>query len=172
MKVQSVTQTNTFKARKMPAELSINIGKLRMNMYSDSFIKKDEIKKQIFRIRSLDINGEAKFKDGRFLAKKDKNENWIPYGENTSMIEFGRVKIISDSDGNIIFSRKPFFSRWSSVLKKAGEYIQTALDNYGNDKIVVKNLCKEEQLTYKGKAQLTKEYENIMNLFERLNPYK
>ena len=172
MKIQSVSNDNTFKAKTIPTALRRDIACLRTRMDADAVILQTQERKQVVRIRSLDINGEAKFKDGRFLARKDKNKKFVPYGADTAMIEFGKVKFITDSNGNIIFHKKPFFVTWKNIFEKAALYIKTALDNYKDNQIVVKQVNKQESLTPEGKKQLEKEYQKVMDVFNKLNPFK
>ena len=172
MKIQSISNQNTFQAKSLPAKLQKNINRLKLRMDADAVILQSKEMKQTVRVRGLDIDGEAKFKDGRFLAKRDKHKNLVPYGEDTVMIEFGKVKFVADSNGNIIFHRKPFFTGWKGIFEKADEYVQTALDNYKNADRVVKQMNKQEALTDEGKKQLKKEYQKVMDIFNKLNPFK
>ena len=172
MKVQSISNDNTFKAKCLPKDLQGNISLLKKRIDADAVVLQTKDSRQIIRIRSLDVDGEAKIKDGRFLARRDKHKNLVPYGSDTIMIEFGKVKIISDSNGNIIFHKKPLFTKWAEVFEKAGQYVQSALENYKNPQRVIKHEHKQENLTDEGKNKLQEEYKRIMHIFNKINPFK
>ena len=170
MQVQKIQSTN-FQSKKkfLPQDLSISMRLLKNNMRKETIVIKSNDIERTINVRSLNINGgEAVFKDGRFLATRDKNNNLVPCGSNTSMLEIGKVRILSKDNGEVIDRRKPFFKRWKSVLKDAKHYIETALINYDDINIVQKQLNKNDTLTKSGKINA----EKVMKLFDSLNPFK
>ena len=137
-------------------------------MESDTVILKSKDFNQAINTRGLSINnGEATFKDGKFLAKRNKQKELVPYGNDTAMIEFGNVRIISNGNGEIIEHKKPFLKKWSEIIEEADKYIKYALDNYNNETVVQKLTQKKESLNENGKKQAQK----IMEIFDSLNPF-
>ena len=169
MKIQKIESTNVnFEKRYIPLNLSRNMMTLKNRMEQDTLILTGEDFKRVISVRSLVINGgDAVFKDGKFLARRNSKKQLVPYGQDTAMIEFDGVRIISDSNGVILDHKKPFFKSWDKIFEKANEYVRTALDNYNNAQIVEKQQEKKETLTKNG---LNKAKE-VLNIFESLNPF-
>ena len=159
--------STSFQAKCIPQSMRKNIEQLMQRIDSEAVITPigNGLNRET-RVSTLDIGNKAKFKDGRFLAKKDKDNNWIPYGDGTSMIEFGKVKILSDSDGNILFCKKPFFSRWKTIFKKADAYIKTALNNYNNDNVIIKTKKEKVRVSEESIQEAGK---HIMATFDALS---
>ena len=173
MHIQSIQSNTNFKSK--PRFVNSNLRKgmldLKRNMEAETIILKTKTSNQTINVRSIEIKDEAVFKNGKFLAKRDKNNKLIPYGENTSMIEFNRVRILAHDSGEIIECKKPFYKSWTKIMQQAADYIQLALDNYNNFNIVKKITQKKENLTLFGKQELQNEYNKIMDDFNKLNPW-
>ena len=169
MKIEQINNYNTgFQAKYLPENLCRKITDLKTRMDLDTVIIKGKDINQIVSTRGLIINnGEATFKHGKFLAKRDKSNKLVPYGADTAMIEFGKIRIISKDDGEIIEHKKPFYKTWNDIIEQADKYVKCAIENYGNEKMVTKISNKKETLTENGKKQAQK----LMELFESLNPF-
>ena len=168
MQVQRVQQDINFKGKNIPNSLHRNIMALKQRMELDTVIIRGKDFNQTINVRGITINnGEVIFKDGKFLAKRNKQKKLIPYGEDTAMIEFENVRILSNGKGEIIEYKKPIWKRWDKVFKQAENYVQYALENYRDDNIVEKQCRKKETLTKNGVEQVQK----IMKLFDELNPF-
>ena len=173
MHIQSIQAGTNFKSKpqSISAELRRGMVDLKRKMESETVILKKGISTQIINVRGLDINEKAIFKNGKFLAKRNKNNKLIPYGEDVSMLEFGKARIIAKNSGEIIECKKPFYKSWTKFFQEALDYIQLALDKYNDTHIVKKITHKQDKLTKNGKEQLENEYKNLMNTFNKLNPW-
>lgn len=173
MHIQSIQNDTNFKSK--PKYLSPKLRKriidLKQKMEDETVILKTRVSDQIIRVRSLSIQDEAVFKNGKYLAKRDKQNKLIPYGKDTSMIEFGKVRMIVKDSGEIIEYKKPFFKSWDKILKQASDYINHALDYYYDFEKVKRITQKKEEFTPEGIIQLENEYSKIMNIFNKLNPW-
>lgn len=169
MKIEQINNYNTnFQAKFLPKKLCQNITDLKTRMECDTVILRGQDFNQVISTRGLSINnGEAIFKNGKFLAKRDKNNKLVPYGTDTAMIEFGKVRIISKDNGEIIEHKKPFFKKWNEIIEQADKYIRCALENYSNESIVTKISNKKDTLNENGKKQAQK----VMEIFDSLNPF-
>lgn len=101
------------------------------------------------KISGLKINGKAFLKDNRVFVKPSNNL------KGTTSLDFGRTHLkIDNQTGEIISHKKSFFTTWKSILKKADNYIQQALQNYDNKKVVNKRKITIEGLTKNGYQKL------------------
>lgn len=168
MKIEHIQSNINFRAKYLPKTMCDNINILKLLMEKDTIILKGKDFNQVINTRGLSINnGEATFKNGKYLAKRNNKNELVPYGVDTAMLEFGNVRIISNGNGEIIEHKKPLLKSWDSIIEKANKYIQYALDNYKNNDLVIKITNKKETLTENGE----KEAQKFMNLFESLNPF-
>lgn len=174
MQVHKIQSETNFKAKPKYITPALRQGmvNLKTKMESETVIIKGRLADQTISVRGVEIQDNAVFKNGKFLAKKDKkNKKLVPYGSDTSMVEFGKVRIIARDGGEFIEGKKPFYKSWSKVFEQANEYIQFAIDNY-NDRYAVKKVTqKKENLTSLGKQQMIFEYNKIMALFNKINPW-
>lgn len=100
-------------------------------------------------VSGLKINGKANLKDERFLTSQS---NKI---KGTTSLEFGRTNLkINNETGEIVKHKKSIFTTWSSILKKADDYINLALQNYDNKNVVNKRKITIEGFTQKGLKHL------------------
>lgn len=169
MLVQSIQSNKNFKANPIflsPA-LSQGMKNLKNKMEAETVIVRSKDFNQVIRVRGLQIQDKAVFKNGKYLAKKDKNNKMVPYGENTSMLEFNGVRIIARDDGSVIEHKKPLFKSWTNILEQAENFIQFALNNYNNESCIKRIVQKKETLTPFGKKQA----EQVLNIFDKLNPW-
>ena len=173
MRIQSINSSTNFTAKPLYLTPALRNGMttLKTKMEAETIILKTKTSNLVINVRALEIQDKAVFKNGKFLAKRDKQNKLVPYGEDTSMIEFDGVRIIAKDNGEIIEEKKPFYKSWSGVLEQAAEFIQLALNNYGNQDIVKKVTQKKETLTSLGKQQIEGEYNKIMDVFNKLNPW-
>jgi len=169
MKIEHIQSNTNFNARYLPEKLSTDIAYLKRLMEADTVIVKGQDFNKVIYTRSLSINNdEAVFKNGKFLARRNKKDELVPYGADTAMIEFGSVRIITNGNGEIIEHKKPILKKWESIFKEAEQYIQCAIDNYNNNKIVKKICNKKECLTEGGLRQAQA---ILNNVFVLLNPF-
>ena len=167
MKIQMIQPELSFRERYLPQKLLRDITALKHRMEQDTVIIQDNTFRKTIYTRGLSINnGEATFKDGKFLAKRIKDV-LTPYGKDTAMIEFDNVRIISDSNGEIIEHKKPFLKSWHKIYEQAETYVRFALENYSNDRIISKQYKKLETAN-KGDIQQAKK---IKEIFDSINPF-
>ena len=168
MKIKVINIFNTNKKYVTP-EILKDANYLIKKMHSEktytettsNFIKKTEV-------RGLKIK-DATFKDGQFLAKRNSKNELIPYGKDSSMLEFGETRlIINNSTGQIIEHKKPFFKTWKSIFSQVRKIITTAVNNYDNDNIVKKIVHHGAGLTENGKIKAANELKNIFDTFKNI----
>lgn len=168
MKVAQVNYNTSFQSRYLPNELCRNINILKSRMENETVILKGNGINQVINTRGISINnGEAVFKDGKYLAKRNKDNELVPYGSDTAMIEFDNIRIISNGNGEIIEHKKPFYKNWDSIIEKFNNYIKYAIENYSNENIITKISSKKEIFTPEGKKQA----EKVMEIFNSINPF-
>lgn len=101
-------------------------------------------------VRALNIDGKAKFKDGIYLAKRNKQDKLVPLGENISMLELGKSRITFYQNCKVADFKKPFYVSIKSLMQKAEKYLTIALNSYNNPEKVEKIILKKEGLTLLG----------------------
>ncbi len=117
-------------------------------------------------VRGLKIK-DATFKDGQFLARRNSKKQLIPYGKDSSMLEFGEIRLIfNNSSGKIIEHEKPFFTTWKKIFRQAQEIISLALSQYNNDNIVKKIVHHSAGLTNEGKIKAADELKKVFSAFK------
>ena len=173
MYVQPIQKNTNFMGKTLflPADLRNGMLHLKNKMEAETIILSTKASIQTISVRGLEIKDKFIFKNGRFLAKRNKQNKLVPYGNNTSMIEFNNVKLITKDDGEIIEKKKPLFKSWTKIFEQASEYIQFALNNYNDEKAVSKIMQKKDSLTPHGKEQIKQEFNKIMDIFNKINPW-
>ena len=167
MKTESINSIN-FQAKFFPKSICKNAGDLKNLMRQETIILTGRDINQTISTRGVSIeNGKATFKDGKFLARRNKENKLVPYGACTSMIEYEKVRVIFKDDGEIIEHNKPFFKAWEAIVQEIDMFIKQALANYNDPNVVLKLSNKKETLTENGKKQAQK----LMSIFDSINPF-
>jgi len=167
MKTERINSIN-FQAKFFPKSICKNASDLKTLMGQETIILRGKDINQTIYTRGVSIeNGKVTFKDGRFLAKRNKENKLVPYGADTSMIEYEKVRVIFKDNGEIIEHNKPFFKTWETIAQEMDMFIKQALANYDNPNVVLKLTNKKETLTDNGKKQVQK----LMSIFDSINPF-
>lgn len=166
MKIQS-NPTFEAKSRYISEEMSYNMNKLLRKMDADTLKTENKDFWRTKEVKSLTIPDEGSIKRGKFLVKRNEFEELIPYGEDTTMLEIGKSRlIINNRTDEIIEHKKPFYVTWSHLLKKASGLIISALNNYHNVNICHRTVITREGLTKAGAKKAEKEMRPFLNLIK------
>lgn len=150
MKVQSVQANQTFQARFLEKSQLENMQTVLRKMNSEtSYRKTSEYTFETKMLNGLRIKDEAYFHDGRFLVgKTDKVEG-------TSSLEFGKTELeFNNKTGEIMNSKKPFFTKWSAIMDKVSEYFDIAVKSFDNPDLVNKRFVGLRGFTEKGSQRI------------------
>ena len=174
MKVQQIQSTNiNFASKKhVPENLRKGIANLKAKMEHETVMSETKEQNTKTIVRGININNEAVFKDGKFLAKRNLKHQLVPYGKDTSMIEFDDVRLITRDNGEIIEYNKPFFTTWTSVFEKAEKFVDYAVKNYSNKNAIQKQTKTQVKVTPQEQLKILFAYQKLMNTFEKINPWK
>jgi len=146
MKVQKI-QPQSFEAKQrfLNESQKFNLKMLLGRMTSESTAEIGEYRFTSNMLQCVKIGKKSQFFDERFLAQP----SYKMVGRST--LKMGRTSLTFDNKtGEIIDYKKPFYSLWSRVIKKAEEVMQLANDNFNNKKVVEKRFISIEGFTSKG----------------------
>lgn len=171
MKIQHIqSQTNTFKkSRFIPISMADDLYNLVKKMRSETRTVEHGNYVRTVSVRGVQVQKEGTIKDGKFLAKRDELGELVPYGENFTMIEMGKSRLIIDNrSDSIVDYKKPFLMTWKDLLRQASSLVVESLNNYSNSDLVKKILITKERLSKAGVEQAQKELKPLMNFVERM----
>ncbi len=152
MKIQSMqNQTFEAKSRFLPQKTHSQVKELLNKMNAETVCNKTEMTFSSNILSALKINSEnAFFHDGRCLIDTAKDK-FI----HTSSLEFGKTELTFDnSTGEIVGYKKPFFKKWTNIIRETGKIIQQACENFDNSNIVEKRFVGIIGFTSKGAKNL------------------
>lgn len=172
MKIQQVQPSQTFgaKPRYIPQEVSYYLNDLLRKMDGDT-VKTSKGKDfiNIKEVRSLTIPDQGSIKRGKFLAKRNEMEELVPYGEDTTMLEMGKSRIIVNNRTNrIIEYKKPFLTTWKSIYEKAYRLVISALADYHNVNRCKRVVHNSTVLSATGAEKANKQLKPIFEFIEKM----
>ena len=166
MKIKEVQSNIEFGNRKYPSVLTKNISILKNKMETETINVQRWQNDTNIKVRALGIDGYAIFRDGKYFVKRTPENVLIPYGNGTTLLEFGKVKLVSDANGKIIEHEKPFYKTWNKVFNQAQYYISRAITNYDNPSIITKQLYRGQKF-----QPASKQLFNIIKILIKMNPW-
>lgn len=140
MKIQQITQSQNFQAKPkfVSNNLLENSKQLLEKMRAEKTYRSNSDCWESTAVRALNIDNQASFKDGKYLAKLNKEGNLVPYSDKVVMFEHDKSRILFLNNGIIIDYKKPFFMRWKQLMETAETYVSQGLKFYNKPKCVEK----------------------------------
>lgn len=165
--VQNITFES--KVKYIPQETALNLGKLLRTMDKDTLKYTNGDFAYLHEVKSLTVPKEGSIKRGKYLAKRNKFDELIPYGDNTTMLEMNKARLIINNDtSKIIEYKKPFFMSWNNLFKKADLLIIEALNNYHNVDRVIRKVVQRKCLSELGTIKAQNELKPIFDFIHRM----
>lgn len=168
MIIQQV-QSNSFEAKPkyIPQDLSENMGTLIRKMRAETKTSTTGDIWQSTHVRGVTVKDGGSIKDGKFLARRNEADELVPFGENFTMIEMGKSRlIINNQTRELVEHKKPFFTSWNSIYRKASLLILDALNHYSNPDFVQKIFIKKEGLTQSGAEKADKALKPLFDFID------
>ena len=150
MPIDSVNRTIPMSGKRfITPQMQNNVQDLLTRMNSETKENSNAYRTCAAFVKSIKYKDEAEFTDGRMIFKKVSPEEQMV---KESFLQINKTSLVIDNKtGEIIEHRKPFFSRWSKIMKKAEKYLNLLKNNYDNPELVKKEWLQHKELTPEGK---------------------
>lgn len=127
MNVASVSDIN-FQAKQRYVQQTTNEKiKQVLSKMNDEAIVINDTKSHM--LKSVSVDGDCFLRDNRTSVSQPQNLALMDVGENTQLV-------IDTTSGEIIDSRKSFFSSWNGILKKVTKSVDKMLKHFDDEKVV------------------------------------
>lgn len=146
MKIQAV-QDRTFQAKQrfLSLEAKKNMQALLRKMNNETVMDCTETTFSSKMLTGIKINKDSAFYDRRFFCAPSKDLTGF------SELVTGKTELLLDNmSGAVKALHKPFFKRWSGIMKNAEEILKTAVENFDNNEVVEKRFLGVKGFTQKG----------------------